>query len=451
MSLEPRHRPSRERAIVIGGSYAGLLAARVLADHFPEVVILERDVLDPASGRHPGAPQAEHPHLLLARGGQVLEALFPGLRDELAARGAPVFDFGTGFRVLYLTGWSPAHPMDLMIQSFTRDMLEAHVRERVLDLPGVSLRDGFAVDELLLGPDRRRITGVAGPDRSTGHRTALTADFVVEAGGRSSRLPLLLAEAGLPQPPVREVLAKVDYVSQLYRIPPGTRTDWKLVFETVYAPHARRGGAVVTVDDAHWQVCLLSTDGEPVPRTDTEVKEFAASLRSTRLTDAIAHAEPVGDTHHYRCRGNRWHRYDRVQHLPTRLAVLGDAFCTFNPIYGQGLTAAAVQAEQLALALTRTHDLDTTARVFQRHAARRLHTPWLLATSADLGWHPESASYPHRLAHRYLVETLHELPDNPALYRRFARVQHMLTSPLAVLRPRALLRTLLNTRLHGPR
>ena len=76
-------------AVVLGGSLAGLLAARILADHFDEVTVIERDAYTETTAARKGIPQANHVHGLLVRGRQILEELFPGVQDEMIAAGAP--------------------------------------------------------------------------------------------------------------------------------------------------------------------------------------------------------------------------------------------------------------------------------------------------------------------------------------------------------------------------
>src|SRR6201987_1572083 len=81
-----------ERAVVLGASLGGLLAARVLADFYRTVTVVERDELPDDAVNRRGVPQGRHVHALLPRGARILDELFPGILSELVASGAPVWD-----------------------------------------------------------------------------------------------------------------------------------------------------------------------------------------------------------------------------------------------------------------------------------------------------------------------------------------------------------------------
>lgn len=192
----------RDRAVVLGGGMACLLAARSLADHFAEVVIVDRDELGPELEMRRGVPQGRHTHALLAHGRDLLERLFPGLTDELVTAGAPTGDmladtdlcFG-GYR--FARGQS-----GLAMVSVTRPVLERAVRRRVAAFPGVAFYGGRDVVGLLTECDRLRVRGVRVYGRADGSaEEELGADLVVEATGRGSRLPAFLAGLGLPARP----------------------------------------------------------------------------------------------------------------------------------------------------------------------------------------------------------------------------------------------------------
>ncbi|MEW1615904.1 MULTISPECIES: FAD-dependent oxidoreductase [unclassified Streptomyces] len=424
--------------MVIGAGFTGLLAARVLAGRFDRVTVLERDELPSGAAHRSGLPQARHPHGMLARGAEIVEALFPGVRAELAAQGAPVFDFGAGFATRLPHGWAPRCPVGIEVQSFGLVHLEAVLRVRVRALPGVGLRDGFVVDGLHLSADRRRAVGVTGHRRADlGHTPVrIAADLVVDASGRRSRLPGWLTAAGLPSPRRSEVPSPLVYSSRLYEVTGDQVPDWSVSFEMTLPPSVRRGGAAVTVDGTHRLVSLVAPGHElPPPRDDEALRRFAASLRSPHFAEVMERGRPVSPVHRCVVGGNRWLRYDRLRPRPGRLLVLGDAFCAFNPVYGQGLTVAALQARLLARLLTTAHGPGPLAHRFQRRAARIVLVPWLTATAADAGWSAEPAGRPARMARAVLDVVLRRLPDEPGLYARFARVQNMVASPGVLLRP----------------
>jgi 2-polyprenyl-6-methoxyphenol hydroxylase-like FAD-dependent oxidoreductase len=432
-----RRRPAE--AVVCGGGFAGLLAARVLADSFERVAVVERDEPAPAGQARAGTPQAHHVHGMMARGAEILEELFPGLRAGLHRAGAPVFDFGADFPVLLPTGWAPRRPVGVPAQSFTRTALEERVREHVTALPGVRFLHGRAVTGLVLGPGDGRVTGVRVRPKDADAEHALLADLVVDATGRGSRTPRWLASAGRQPPRAQVVDARYAYASRTYAVPPGVSRDWMCTLQMTYAPVRRRGGGVAAVDGGRQVVSLMGAAGDLPPTDDAGFTAFAESLDNPLIASAVREGAPLTPVRRYTRMPNRFHRYDRLgSGMPDRLVVLGDALCAFNPVYGQGMTVAAVQALLLRDVLRARAGLDGAARVFQRRAARSVRLPWLIATSGDLGWQDTPPPAVARAARWYLDRLLGAVPHDPDLYRRFVLVQHMLTGPHTLAHPRAL-------------
>ncbi|MFB6977119.1 NAD(P)/FAD-dependent oxidoreductase [Streptomyces scopuliridis] len=425
-------------AVVIGAGFTGLLTARVLAGRFDRVTVLERDDLPSGAAHRSGLPQARHPHGMLARGARIVEDLFPGVRAELAAQGAPVFDFGAGFATRLPYGWAPRRPVGIEAQSFDLADLEAVLRARVRALRGVRVRDGFVVEGLRLSADRRRAVGVTGHRRADpGHTPVrIEADLIVDAAGRRSRLPGWLAAAGLPVPRRLKVPSPLVYSSRMYELTGDQAPDWLVAFEMTLPPSVDRGGAAVTVDGTRRLISLVAPAEElPPPRDDEALLRFAATLRSPHFAEVMARGRPVSPVYRSVVGGNNWLRYDRLRPRPDRLLVAGDAFCAFNPVYGQGLTVAALQARLLARLLATAGGPGGLAHRFRRRAARIALVPWLTATAADGGWSTEPASRPARMMRGLLDVVLRRLPDEPELYARFARVQNMVASPAVLLRP----------------
>ncbi|MER5888661.1 FAD-dependent oxidoreductase [Streptomyces sp. NPDC001941] len=433
----------RNEAVIIGAGYAGLLAARVLADHFNRVTLIERDEITEETTYRSGIPQARHPHVMLAKGSQILEDLFPGLTAELHARGAPVFDFGSGFRMLLPSGWAPRTELGIQVQSFTRVLLERTIRSRVMAIPNVRLLDRRHVTGLTGG---RQITGVLTQIRNgqtaSDSLERLRADLVIDASGRSTRLPQWLTELGYPLPKTRTVDGNLTYASRLYRIPPGSTADWRVSAQTTFAPTIRSGATVVAVEDRQWLTTLLGAAGRRPPTEDAEITTYAAMLANPDLSKILTEADPASATYRYTKLGNRWHRYGRRGHWPERLLAVGDSTCTFNPMYGQGMTIAALEAVLLRDLLRTRCDLNGLGRRFHRRVNKMLLIPWASVTSNDLGWQPGRPPPLARIIRWYFSTLLACLPADPALYRRFARVQHMLDHPRRLVAPAVLLHVL---------
>ncbi|GAA3070410.1 hypothetical protein GCM10020000_63640 [Streptomyces olivoverticillatus] len=283
---EAAPRPWRQ-AVVLGGGYAGLLTARVLAETFERVTVIERDRAPRPGEPRPGVPQARHPHGMLARGGQLLEILFPGLREELSARQAPVFDFGTAYRSLLPTGWAPSAHLDIPLQSCGRDTLEECLRRRVTALPQVETLDGFRADGLALDRAAGRVRAVIGRRLAPGatpENLTLPADLVVDATGRSSPLSRWLEAAGYPRARRLAVASPFAYSSRLYEIPDSARDhDWLCSVEVPFLPAVPRGGGILAIDGGRWIICLITRDDDLPPADDTGFLEYATGLRNPPL------------------------------------------------------------------------------------------------------------------------------------------------------------------------
>ncbi|WP_091456395.1 FAD-dependent oxidoreductase [Actinokineospora iranica] len=419
-------------AVVVGAGIAGLSAARVLADRFERVTLVEQDTVDADTEYRGGVPQARHTHALLARGAAILEELFPGLRAELAGRGAPVFDLGESGRLLLPTGWAPRGAIGVPIQSATRAALEAGIRRRVMANPAVTVLGGVRVDGLCWDGDR--VTGVRGGGRT------IEADLVVDASGRTSTLSTAaLAEAGHPLPAERVVRGDLSYSSRLYRVPADFQADWTATACLTYAPGTRRGAVVFPVEGGRWLITLIGAGGEVTPADEAGFLAYARSLPNPHIADSVAAAEPVAPLYRVVKLNNRWTLFHRAPRWPERLLCVGDVVCALNPVYGQGMTVAAMQALALRGLLAdhaRRGDLTGLARRFQRQAARDLRLPWLMATSSDLAWNLDEAAAHTRVAHWYFDRVLDLIPRDRDLFRRFYLTAHMAASPAALLHPR---------------
>ncbi|MFF7725714.1 FAD-dependent oxidoreductase [Streptomyces sp. NPDC008001] len=418
-------------ALVVGGGYAGLVTARALASLFDEVSVLDKDALPDRAAHRPGTPQSRHPHALLARGAELLEGLFPGLREELTGHGAPVSDFGH-FPMLYPTGWSPTVRTGLVLQTFSRPLLEFLIRRRVQALSNVSFHAATEAEALLV--QGSRVTGVVARSRSTGRTAAREADLVVVADGRHSRLPSWLEKADRPPARRLQVDGKLAYTSRLYRRPPGSDPGFQASLQATVAPTTPSGGTVIAIEDDRWLVCLFGAGGISAPTTPEGFDAYAATLANPHVQQVVAECRPIGAIHRYSGLGGHWNRYDRLAPPLRRLAVVGDALCALNPLYGHGMTVAARQALLLRNAIT-AHSLDGACGVYHRHAVRTLLLPWLMTTSLDRGWSPEPAPLSARAGRSVLLYLLRRIPRNPGLYGRFLNVQHMVASPLTLLLP----------------
>jgi 2-polyprenyl-6-methoxyphenol hydroxylase-like FAD-dependent oxidoreductase len=435
-------------AVVIGGSLAGLLAARVLSDYFEHVTIVERGTL--GDDARSAVPQASHTHVLLLRGREIMERLLPGLEAEVLARGAPLSDSGLHSLSFGRYGWLPRWRTGLLTFAASRHLLDGIVRRRVLALPNVKMCAGYEVSGLLVENDT--VYGVRMHRRvADATKEQIVADFVVDASGRSSRVPAWFAEHGFPRPPETVIDAHVGYATRWYRRPADLDLGWKTLTVQSLSPEVPRGGVVVEMERNQLAVTLLGAAGDYPPTDEDEFLAFARTLRHPLLYDTIKHLEPLSPVYGYRRNENKLVHYDRAARFPEHLAVVGDAACGFNPTYGQGMTVAALGAETLQAAFQEQRrrypngELQGLGRRFQRRLAQVIAPAWELATGEDARY-PTTEGAPRptllsRLSGYYIDRLAHRMTTRTDLAQTFLEVIHMVKPPAALFHPRMIAAT----------
>jgi flavin-dependent dehydrogenase len=446
-----------DHAVVIGASVAGLLAARALTDHFRRVTILERDELPAVPAFRAGVPQSRHLHVLLGRGLDLCEQLIPGFQAGILDAGAKLVDWADALW-LNAAGWSRRYPQPIRLLGVSRELLEWQLRTRVASI-GVAFRPGHEVVGLLASPDGRTVTGVevrprgrAGLPRARAvHRGGvnatekLTADFVVDASGRSSPASQWLEALGYPPTTETKIDALLGYASRYYRIPPSFRGDWRMLILPP-APPSTRGGVVFPIEGDQWLVTLGGYGGDHPSTDEAGFLEFAGSLPTPLLYQTIRDAEPTSRIHGWLQTANQRRHFERLGRWPDRFTVVGDAVCAFNPVYAQGMTVAAITAAALTQSLTwhrqgHRDDLTGFARWFQGQVADHGGDAWRLATGEDLRYQTTQGPKPGplgRLLYRYSDRVLETANGNPNVQRAFLRVLHLLDPPAALMHPRVL-------------
>lgn len=427
---------------------AGLLAVRVLLEHFDHVTLVDRDQFLDAADSRAGVPQGRHPHVLLARGQQILEQLFPGLDCELATAGAPEVDAAADWIVLLPAGWAPRYRSGIRQRTCSRPLLESTIRRRLVANPNVHVLARHEVTGLLAAGAGTSVVGVRLRCRQpAGDRTSpqerLAADLVVDASGRDSHLPQWLATLGYASPVETIITAHVGYASRWYRCSATSQFPWKAMLLSSRAPHQTRMGVIFPIEGDRQQIGLAGMAQDYPPTDEEGWLAFARSLRSPLLYAAIQASQPLTPIYGYRRTQNRLRHYERLARWPDGLVVLGDAVCAFNPIYGQGMTVAALGAQALDRCLrARAGRSAGLGRWFQRELARVNAVPWLMATGEDFRWPRTVGGRPGRvtrLMHAYLDQVQHVATRRPNVHCTYVEVIHLLRSPRVLFRPTILL------------
>jgi 2-polyprenyl-6-methoxyphenol hydroxylase-like FAD-dependent oxidoreductase len=434
-----------EHAVVIGGSLGGLVAARALADHYARVTVLERDRLPDGPDPRKGTPQARHIHVLLDAGRRVLERLFPGLVRDLVAAGAEDYDAVDDVEWISPAGRAIRFPSSLRLLGATRDLIEWGVRMRTTADARIRVRAGVDVTGLRLDPTGNRVVGLNLDARDGAASDSLDAELVVDAAGRGSRAPQWLEALGYPRPRETVVNGFLGYASRFVRPPAGWKAEWKTFYVQCAPPARRRGGVIATVEGGRWIVTLIG-GGKDYPPTDEDAfRAFARSLCDPRFAAAYEAAEPLTPIVGTKTTENRVRHYEDLARRPEGLLVTGDAACAFNPVYGQGMSAAAIAAEALGgcLAGCRPGRTAGLAARFQRRLAKANARPWLLATGEDYRYAEAEGPPPGRLTgltHRYLDRVIALATRNRWVRQRFLEVVHLVRSPASLFAPGLLAR-----------
>jgi 2-polyprenyl-6-methoxyphenol hydroxylase-like FAD-dependent oxidoreductase len=433
-------------AVVIGGSIAGLLAARVLSDHYQQVTIIERETLAQSAAPRQAIPQGRHVHVLLHKGIQIVQSLFPDLLQALIDSGLELADTSRDFRWRHFGVWKARIPTGLDILFLNRPLFEWFVASRVSKIPGVSVLDRCEVTGLQVTPDRRRVTGLAVRPANASERQ-FAADLVVDASGRGSQTPLWLKSLGLPAPEETIVEVNVGYASRIYRRP-ADLADKTALFVQPRPPNTR-GAAVFPIDGNRWLVTLAGWLADYPPTTDNEFLEFAGSLEVPDVRLALEQAEPLTPISIHKFSANRRRHYEKLGRLPEGLIVMGDALCSFNPVYAQGMTVAALGAMMLDQCLRWGHghtDSQTSslARRFYRQMSDIVDASWQAAVGEDLRYPEVIGRRPPgtRLTHWYTALIHQATAHDEYVAGEFYKVLHLTAPPSLLFRPGVLVRTL---------
>ncbi|WP_017301999.1 NAD(P)/FAD-dependent oxidoreductase [Nodosilinea nodulosa] len=421
-------------AVVIGGSIAGLLAARAMLNHFDQVTLLERDCFHDGPSPRPGIPQAQHVHALLMRGHQILESFFPGLTEDLSEQGALLLDWTADWRFLTLWDWMPRHVSNLKSLICSRLLLEWYLRDRLLQMPGFNVQEAATVTGLTATDDATRITGVV--LAINGEPGTLPADWIVDASGRNSKLSDWLVKLGFQRPPEITVNSFIGYASRWYQRPSEGAIEGVIV--AAKPGVTRRGGVLYPVEGDRCVITLSGIEKDYPSSDEEEFLSFAQSLRDPSIANAIRGWEPISPIQCYRRTENHWRHFEKLSTLPEGIVAVGDAVCAFNPIYGQGMTAAALGASLLDSSMQHPQRQGLGLR-FQKQLAQELMSPWLMATSEDFRWEMTTGDRPGWLSQqlqRYFDRVAQAANHDPSVHRAFIEVAHLAKPPTHLLRPR---------------
>jgi 2-polyprenyl-6-methoxyphenol hydroxylase-like FAD-dependent oxidoreductase len=423
---------SGERAVVIGAGMGGLPAAQVLADYFKEVVVLERDVLPADATPRPGVPQGKHPHGLLGGGFRALCDLFPDFSSTLVQAGANSLDAGLDLCLEY-PGQEPFPMRSVGVATFTmtRPLLELALRRRVQERTNVVFRDGCRVTAIGATPDGNAVASVSYKTRD-GKLEVLPADLVVDASGRGKPTLDFLESTGRPMPEETVIGVDFGYSTAVYMIPPDATPATKVVVTMPNAPEESRMGLAMLREDGKWFAALGGRGADAPPADVDAFTAYAASLPTSSVYDAIKDATLDGHIEQFAFPESRRRHFNSTDDFPRGLIPIADSVCRFNPVYGQGMSAAAQEAVVLRnLLAASAGDADPLAALsgeFLSAIEAIIENPWSLAALPDLAYSDARGERPADLEksiehYMAITRAAHHDPD---LYKLLVEVLNLL-------------------------
>lgn len=345
---------------------------------------------------------------------------------------------------LRATGWRGRFDVTQLLTA-SRGLFDWTIRRRLEAVPAVRMLTETAVTGLVADA-HGGVTGV----RTRGHGPqsdveTLAADFVLDATGRSSAAPKWLEELGYSAPEEAGVDAMLGYASRFFKTPPGFEANWRGLNISTNPRVNLRMGWLYPQEDGNWVVCLGGMNRDYPPTDEQGFLEFAASLRSPVLYEAIRDAEPVTPIAGYRRTANHRRHYEKLRRWPSGFAVVGDALCAFNPIYAQGMTVAALSAQTLDHCLRKFDNPSRLSRAVQRGVARNVAGAWALATNEDMrygGTKGPPLSWRTKRINRYVAKIDVAANVDEFLCVRLVRVLTMEAPLKSLFRPDVVVRVL---------
>ena len=430
------------RAIVIGGSIAGLLTARVLADYFEKVIIVDRDALPKTPQPRIGVPQSVQPHVLFTKGYQIIDELFPGIKKQLTANGAITIDWTQEFKHYIEGNWGlvTQQPSEIVSVTCSRYLLEWTIRQELLKLPQISFKEQSKVTGLVYDDNSDRITGI-----SLYSSVDLDADLIVDASGRSSQASQWLQAINLNPVPETIVNPFLGYATRRYKLP-NIDTDWKVLLISQTPPKNTRLGYLAKIENGEAIATLGGYSKDFPPLDEAGFLKFASSLAQPEFYQTIVDATPTSPIYAHRATANRLRNYEKIK-LPLGFVALGDAVCALCPVYGQGMTIAALGAKTLQSWLNNSSLKQLNNNRFQKQLAKNNSFHWMLATSQDarfpatVGGKQGKKGIVDKLM-SYMNKLLSKSTIDSQTHLLLLEVSHLLRSPLFLYHPAVIWRVL---------
>ena len=234
----------------------------------------------------------------------------------------------------------------------------------------------------MASPTTEAVAGVR-YENGSGTSETVTADLVVDASGRGVPTLGLLQSIGQPPPEETTIGIDIGYATSIFSIPDDAPTDWKGVMTFGQAPQNSRGGLMLPLEGNRWMVTVGGRHGDVPPGDEEGFLTYAKALRTPTIYNAISHSKRLDGVARYGFPESIRRHFERLDAFPRGLLPLGDAICRFNPVYGQGMSVAALEACLLKTLLKRLGEdgdpIAGLASTFFAEVQTLIETPWSVA------------------------------------------------------------------------
>ncbi|EEM83636.1 FAD-dependent oxidoreductase [Bacillus thuringiensis] len=434
------------KAIVIGGSMAGKFAAKALSTSFKEVIIIEADERWDGKSSRKRVPQSNHPHVLLKGGENAIEELFPNITNELIEGGSIINNFTRDLKWHQFGLWKQPFIGEVHMIQQSRPLLEWHIQKRIHQISNITIKYETLVKGLLVDAKLNKVCGVKVKYLETNTQEEVHADLVVDASGFGSKSIEWLREYEIK---VQEEKVRIDlfYATKMFKLKENEELDCCNMLMSPSFPDNPYGVLIQTIEDNRYFVTFSGYANEKAPQTDDEFYDFAENLSISNVTDFLNKAEGITDIKTYKIPYQVRRRFDLVNNVPEGLLVIGDAQCRFDPVFGQGISVAAMEAHQLQLLLQDRKQLDKTfTQQFYKKAATIIETAWDMTTT-EISRHPQlkrELTTKQKFQLWYTKQIYRLSASNSDVYIRLVRVMNLIRSPFHLFHPKVLLAVLLN-------
>ena len=425
---------NRNRAVVVGGSIAGKLAARVLSEFFKEVILIEKDRENDHTNRK-GVPQANQGHVLLKSGEEIIEELFPGIMHELSRNGAKKSDFAGDLLWSHHGTQKIRFASNIFISQQSRPLLERQIQQRLEKIPNINFQFGCRVQSLLF--ENNETKGIVF-ENTDGAVTELYADLVIDASGAARLHNQWLMDSGYNTPPKEEVKVDLFYASMIYKELSQDSVNWHSILAYPNPPAVKRGGMISPLEGNRMLVTLIGYGLKDVPNNPDSFIEYAKKLEQPEFYEAIKNASPLsGEVQVYRFPALRRYHFEKLKGTPSGLLVIGDALCRIDPVFAQGMSLAAMEAMALRDLLKKGVNKKQLTNSYHKNVSRIIDIPWLIALTEDFRFGTTSGRKPIGLPvlQWYVKKVVAACSYNTDVYTRFIQVLHLRAHPISLARP----------------